>query len=152
MIRHLAIELMQKYPPRDLRGQSKDDWLRAYVSGHQSKEDKHAGIDHTQFSYVPMQTINPHKDLADASVRRVMIIAPIGDDEWLNHLAERLDGRSSNRCPTPRSLLAHGSNESQTAESTASVTHTWDLPVPGPPLHPLSYLDTTTTSRKRRAS
>lgn len=114
MVRHLAIEVMRNHPPRDLRGQSKDDWLRAYVSGHQSKEDKDAGIEHTQFSYVPMQTINPHKDLADPSVRRVMIVAPIGDDAWLDHLADRLDGAVLK--PLPNTTLPPGTRLERIAD------------------------------------
>src|SRR5262249_54431841 len=94
MVKHLAVEMMKDHPPhpRDLKGIDPVDWVRAYVAGHQSKEDKEAGAAHTQFSYIPLQTVNPHNDLADPSVRRVMIVAPLGDETWLDHIATRLDG------------------------------------------------------------
>jgi CRISPR-associated protein Csb2 len=39
---------------------------------------------------MPLQSIgNPN---TDPGVRRVMIVAPLGDDGWLDHLAEHLDG------------------------------------------------------------
>jgi CRISPR-associated protein Csb2 len=90
MVRHLAIELMKANPPSELRGRAKDEWVEAYVAGHQSKEDKEAGATHTQFSYVPLQSIG-HPN-TDPGVRRVMIVAPLADDAWLEHLAVRLDG------------------------------------------------------------
>jgi len=92
MVKHLAIELMKDHPPskRDLRGIDPADWVRAYVAGHQSKVDKDAGARHTQFSYVPLQSVG--MDHTDPGVRRVMIVAPLGDEAWLEHLAARLDG------------------------------------------------------------
>ncbi len=92
MVKHLAIELMKKNPPRDLRGRSKEEWVESYVAGHQSKDDKDAGHPHAQVSYVPMQSVSAHVEHTDPAVRRVMILAPIGDDAWLEHLAARLDG------------------------------------------------------------
>lgn len=68
-----------------------DKWVKSYVSGHQSKEDKDAGLDHTQFSYVPLQSLGTEH--TDPGVRRVMVVAPIGDDDWLQHLALQLDGQ-----------------------------------------------------------
>jgi CRISPR-associated protein Csb2 len=90
MVRHLAIETMKKNPPRDLRGRTPDEWVDSYVAGHQSKENRDPGTQHTQFSYVPLQSIgNPN---TDPGVRRVMLVAPIGDEDWLEHLARHLDG------------------------------------------------------------
>jgi len=90
MVRHLAIERMTAFPPADLRDYSSEDWLRSYVSGHQSNEDKYADKPHAQFSFVPLPSIgHPH---ADPSIRRVMIIAPLGDDAWLEYLSQRLEG------------------------------------------------------------
>lgn len=90
MVRHLAIEAMTLNPPRDLRGRDPTEWVRAYVSGHQSSDDKAVGALHTQFSYIPLQSIgNPN---TDPGIRRVMIVAPIGDDAWLEHLARHLKG------------------------------------------------------------
>jgi CRISPR-associated protein Csb2 len=90
MVRHLAIETMKNSPPRELREWTQEDWVNSYVAGHQLKEAKDAGTPHTQFSYIPLQSIgNPN---ADPGVRRVMIVAPVGDDAWLEYLAARLDG------------------------------------------------------------
>jgi CRISPR-associated protein Csb2 len=90
MVRHLAIEMMKKNPPRDLRGRTASEWVESYVAGHQSNGDKNAGAPHTQLSYIPLQSIgNPN---TDPGVRRVMIVAPIGDNDWLDHLARHLDG------------------------------------------------------------
>lgn len=90
IVRHLAIETMKKNPPSDLRGWTPDGWVDSYVAGHQSKVNKDSGTPHTQFSYIPLQSIgNPN---TDPGVRRVMIVAPVADDAWLEHLAARLDG------------------------------------------------------------
>lgn len=114
MVKHAAIELMRKHPPADLRGRSREEWLAAYVSGHQSKADKEAGVEHTQFSYVPLQTVNPHNDLADPAVRRVMVVAPLGDDAWLEHLARRLDGAILK--PLPNTTLPPGTRLERIAD------------------------------------
>lgn len=90
MVKHLAIEALRKNPRRDLRGRTQEDWVESYVAGHQSRKDKDRGTPHTQFSYIPLQSIgNPN---TDPGVRRVMIVAPVGDDAWLEHLARHLDG------------------------------------------------------------
>lgn len=104
MVKHAAIDLMRKNPPRDLRGRTHEDWLRSYVSGHQSKEDKATDAPHTQVSYVPLPSVG-HAH-TDPGVRRVMIIAPIGDDDWLEHLARMLDGQMLK--PLPNTHLPEG--------------------------------------------
>lgn len=84
MVRHLAIELMQHSPPSGVD----DKWVERYVAGHQ--EDGRAE-QHHQLSYIPLPSIgHPH---ADQAIRRVMITAPIGDDDLLEHLARRLAGQ-----------------------------------------------------------
>jgi len=113
MIRHLAIEAMKKNPPRELRGLNLPDWVRAYVAGHQSKEDKDAGAAHTQFSYIPLQSIGMGH--TDPGVRRVMIVAPIGDDAWLKHLADRLDGELLK--PLPNTALPVGTRLQRIADN-----------------------------------
>ncbi|HEY2249946.1 MAG TPA: type I-U CRISPR-associated protein Csb2 [Planctomycetaceae bacterium] len=91
MARHAAIELMTSNPPRDLRGYSPEQWVEQYVAGHEPRRVQSDGERHTQFSYVPLpSTGHAH---ADPGVRRVMVVAPLGDDNWLEHLAERLDGQ-----------------------------------------------------------
>jgi CRISPR-associated protein Csb2 len=101
MVRHAAIKLMTRDPPRDLRTFSKEQWLDEYVAGHKLCDDEANGRPHTQFSYVPLpSTGHVH---VDADVRRVMIIAPVGDEAWLSHLAQRLDGQTL--APLPGTAL-----------------------------------------------
>ena len=103
MVKHLAIEAMRQNSP-DLRALEKSDWLGAYVAGHQSDEDKKAGAAHTQFSYIPLQSIGTYH--TDPGIRRVMITAPVGDDDWLEHLANHLDGEPLK--PLPGTTLPPG--------------------------------------------
>jgi CRISPR-associated protein Csb2 len=92
MVRHLAIKQLGRNPPRDLqlRGLTSKDWLGSYVAGHQSAEDRAAKKTHTQFSFVPLPSIG--HEHTDPSIRRVMVIAPLGDDSWLKHLCQLLEG------------------------------------------------------------
>lgn len=100
MIKHLAIELMKKYPPRDLRGNSPEQWVEQYVAGHFTDNRDPNAPPHARFSYVPLPSIG-HRH-TNPAVRRVMIIAPVGDEPWLEHLAERLDGETLR--PDPKYL------------------------------------------------
>lgn len=104
MVRHLAIEAMNRNPPRDLRGKEPSEWVHEYVAGHQSKEGIESGSPHKQLSYVPLPSAG-HAH-ADPGVRRIMIVAPIGDESWLNHLAQHLDGRELR--PLPGTNLPSG--------------------------------------------
>lgn len=118
MVRHLAIETMKKNPPatRDLRGLTSDEWLDSYVTGHERKENKDRGAPHTQLSYIPLQSIgNPN---TDPGVRRVMIVAPVGDEAWLEHLAARLDGALLK--PLPGTTLPAGTRLERIDD------HRWD--------------------------
>jgi CRISPR-associated protein Csb2 len=85
MVRHLAIDAMRA----ELGGRPwiTDDWVCRVVRGKWNKE---AGDDHKQFSYVPVPSIG-HAH-ADAMIRNVMIVAPLGMERELYHLADRLDG------------------------------------------------------------
>ncbi|MGH7127852.1 MAG: hypothetical protein ACREIV_04750, partial [Planctomycetaceae bacterium] len=69
MVRHLAKKAMLTSPPSDID----DGWVGRYVVGHrdESKED------HRQFSYIPLPSIG--HEYADHAVRRVMVLAPLGD-------------------------------------------------------------------------
>lgn len=80
MVRHLAIKACSERPA---------DWVERVVRG---KRDESASDEHKQFSYVPLPSIG-HAH-ADAMIRNVMIIAPLGMERELNYLAERLDGRT----------------------------------------------------------
>jgi CRISPR-associated protein Csb2 len=93
MVRHLAIERMEKSPPEGVT----DDWIDTYVAGH----PKAGSAEHRQFSYLPLPSIGHQQ--ADHNVRRLMIVAPLGDDRFLRHLAIRLDGQQLK--PTPETGL-----------------------------------------------
>lgn len=83
MTRHLAIETMKSSPPADAGA----DWVEAYVAGHAAADTER----HRQLSYVPLPSLgHPH---TDPGVRRIMIVAPLGDDAWLDHVARRLAGQ-----------------------------------------------------------
>lgn len=82
MVRHLAINKMEKSLPEGVP----DNWVDTYVAGHTKPGDNN----HKQFSYIPLSSIG-HK-YTNPSIRRVMIVAPLGDDHYLEHLARRLDG------------------------------------------------------------
>lgn len=104
MVKHLAIEAMKRNPPPDRRARTADEWLESYVAGHQSKESKNTGAPHTQVSYIPLQSIGDPN--TDPGVRRVMIVAPVGDDAWLEHIARHLDGALLQ--PLPHTTLPPG--------------------------------------------
>lgn len=83
MVRHLAIEAMKNDPPRGVDA----NWVESYVAGHATEDT----TEHRQLSYLPLPSIG-HTH-ADPGVRRVMIVAPIGDEAWLDHVARRLSGQ-----------------------------------------------------------
>jgi len=85
MVRHLAIDAMRA----EIGGRPwiTDDWVSRAVRGKWNRE---ASDDHQQFSYVPLPSIG-HAH-ADAMIRNVMIVAPLGMERELYHLADRLDG------------------------------------------------------------
>lgn len=88
MVRHLAIKAMDAEkgdPPPWLENPA--DWVNRVVRG---KRDVSSTDEHRQFSYVPLASIG--HEHADALIRNVMIIAPMGMDRELAYLAERLNG------------------------------------------------------------
>lgn len=87
MVRHVAIKMMKNGPPPWVEKSA--DWVNRVVRG---KRDEAAGDDHRQFSYVPLPSIG-HAH-ADAIVRNVMLIAPLGMERELRYLAERLEGQT----------------------------------------------------------
>ena len=89
MVRHLAIEMMKKNPPRGLREPA--SWIDKYVAGHREKAGAAGETLHAQLSYVPLPSAGTAH--TDPGIRRVMIVAPLGDDEILEHLASQLDAR-----------------------------------------------------------
>lgn len=82
MVRHLAREAMKRNPPRGVA----KDWIETYIAGH-VKGDRA----HRQLSYLPLPSIG-HLH-TDPGVRRVLIAAPVGDDDWLSHVARLLAGQ-----------------------------------------------------------
>ena len=99
MVRHLAIEAMDPKkggaPPRGIPNAA--EWVDRYVAGHARDYQG----EHRQFSYLPLPSIgHPH---ADQAVRRVMVVAPLGDDRLLEYLALRLAGQQLK--PTKRTQL-----------------------------------------------
>lgn len=89
MVRGLAIEVMKKDPPREVREDERlrSDWIKTYVAGHADANTK----DHRQLSYLPLPSIG--HEHTDPAVRRVMIAAPMGDDALLDYVARHLAGK-----------------------------------------------------------
>jgi CRISPR-associated protein Csb2 len=83
MVRHLAIEAMSKDPPRGVP----DDWVETFIAGHAAE----GAPQHRQLSYLPLPSVG--MEHTNPGIRRVMIVAPTGDDPWLEHLARRLGGQ-----------------------------------------------------------
>ncbi len=84
MMRHVALDVMKTSAPPWIK--NVEEWLDTYVAGHvRSGHGKHR-----QLSYVPLPSIG-HRH-ADHYVRRMMITAPIGDEQMLKHLASRISG------------------------------------------------------------
>jgi CRISPR-associated protein Csb2 len=123
MTRSVAIKAMAEYPPADLEKEKCAAWVEYCVAGHRP-----AGLeDHKQFSYVPLPSIG--HEHADAMIRRVMIVAPFGDEAHLHHLAEQLDGEQltpegGGEKPILERLKSDGVTHAYVATSThwASVT------------------------------
>ena len=91
MVRHLAIATLKKDPPRRVD----EDWVKTYVAGHrlpeQQGEELTTGDNHRQLSYLPLPSIG-HLH-TDPGVRRIMLAAPVGDEDWLDYVARHLAGR-----------------------------------------------------------
>ena len=91
MVRHAAIKAMdvtEGFPPPGIADAAA--WVESFVAGHHKGNAGHA-----QFSYVPLPSIG--HEHADCDIRRVMIVAPCGEEAHLAHLAEQLDGRPLRR-------------------------------------------------------
>lgn len=114
VVRHAAIMCMEegRNAPSWIPQADRGPWVSRFVRG---KNDPQRD-DHQQISYVPLPSIG--HEHADAMIRNVMLIAPIGREEELEHVAQRLDGVSLEfedageecdtgtpaRVPLPRSL------------------------------------------------
>jgi CRISPR-associated protein Csb2 len=89
MVRYAAVELMSADPPSWI--EDSDGWVKRVVHG---KRGDSSLEEHRQFSYVPLPSIG--HEHSDAMIRSVMIVAPLGMDRELKHLAEKLDGERLN--------------------------------------------------------
>lgn len=88
MVRHLAIDVMKRHPPQSIAVPAR--WVERYIAGHRDAAEKAVNLPHTQLSYIPLPSIGHHH--TDPSIRRVMIVAPLGDDAILEHLCHYLEG------------------------------------------------------------
>lgn len=85
MLRHAAIKQLTEDPPDWI--ENPEHWIHRAVAGHR---DASSSEEHRKFSYVPLPSIgHPH---ADAMIRNLMIVAPLGMERELEHLAEQLNG------------------------------------------------------------
>ncbi|MEX0641972.1 MAG: type I-U CRISPR-associated protein Csb2, partial [Pirellulales bacterium] len=112
MVRHLAMEAMTKSRPESVA----DDWVERYVAGHARSNV----AEHRQLSYLPLPSIG-HRH-TDQAVRRVMIVAPMGDDQLLSHLARMLAGQQLK--PTAQTKLAHPPTLVRVREDTVARCYT----------------------------
>lgn len=87
MLRHATIERMRSVPPPTSWIEDSDDWINRVVRG---KRDESSPTAHRQFSYVPLPSIG--HEHADAIVRNVMLVAPLGMERELEYVAEHLNG------------------------------------------------------------
>lgn len=88
VVRHAAIEHMRdgRNAPSWIPEAERDSWVSRFVRGKVEPGRK----DHQQISYVPLPSIG--YEHSDAMIRNVMLIAPIGRERELEHIAARLDG------------------------------------------------------------
>lgn len=84
MVRHLAINSLKGKAPPGVA--DKDDWLNRFVRG---KADDHLES-LPRISYVPLPSIG-HAH-ADAMIRNIMLVAPLGYEDQLEFVASRIDG------------------------------------------------------------
>ena len=110
MLRHKALEVMKNF--RD------PAWLESVIAGHRPQHLDN----HKQFSYIPLPTIGHPQ--ADALIRRVMILAPVGEEAALHHLANQLDGTQlqPEDPKAPRPLLERIQSDNVTKQYLALST------------------------------
>lgn len=90
MTRHLIKNRMEQNPPLNFSNDNeKRKWISSYIEGHDESNKNPPHL-----SYIPIPSIG-HRH-TDPSVRRIMIVAPVGDDEILKYIVEQIDGRSLN--------------------------------------------------------
>ena len=117
MTRHVAIDRMKDDPPSWI--EDPDGWVSRVVRG---RRDERSIEEHNQFSYVPLPSIG--HEHADAMIRNVMIVAPLGMDRELEYLAGRLSGEF---------LTPEGYTETCTGDSKALLSGRIELQRFNPP-------------------
>lgn len=120
MLRHLAIEAMKRNPPPSI--QDPVAWVERYVAGHRNA----AGHPHLQLSYIPLPSIGHHH--TDPSIRRVMIVAPIGDDGILEHISQQLDGlflKPEHECDLSRPVFLNRVHNDKVARYYTDPSNRW---------------------------
>lgn len=85
MVRHMAINRMEQ--PGFAPEGTPADWVEVFVAGH-ARED---GSEHQQISYLPLPSVG--HEHTDPGIRRFMLVAPIGCDDWLAAIARRIAGQ-----------------------------------------------------------
>jgi CRISPR-associated protein Csb2 len=87
VVRHAAIKAMDegRNAPSWKREAERGPWVSRFVRG--KKESKND--DHQQISYIPLPSIG--HEHSDAMIRNVMLVAPIGCERELDHVAARLE-------------------------------------------------------------
>jgi CRISPR-associated protein Csb2 len=112
VVRHAAIDCMEqgRNAPSWISEAERDPWVSRFVRGRNDPPRD----DHQQLSYVPLPSIG-HQH-SDAMIRNVMLIAPIGRERELEHVAARLEGvplkfkDAGEECdadPPPQAALPH---------------------------------------------
>jgi len=88
VVRHAAIDSMTdvRNAPSWISEAERGPWVSRFVRG----KNEPSRDDHQQISYVPLPTIG--HEHSDAMIRNVMLIAPMGRERELEHVAARLDG------------------------------------------------------------
>jgi CRISPR-associated protein Csb2 len=87
MVRNLAINQLKGNKPSWKRDDPQ--WLETFVCGHRGNQEQHQ-----QISYVPLPSIG--HEHADAMIRNVMLIAPVGCERELEYVAGRINDRPVN--------------------------------------------------------
>jgi len=106
MVRHAAIERMKEDVP-SWKIDKSANWLESFVCGHRGDAEQHQ-----QLSYIPLPSIG--HEHADAMIRNVMLIAPLGFERELDYVAERLNGE-----------------QLKPEKQIRSIGLNWSSPIPG---------------------
>lgn len=85
MVRHAAIESLKGKAPRGVADPG--EWLNRFVRG----KGENTEASHEKLSFVPLPSIG--HEHADAMIRNIMLVAPVGCEDQLDFVARYIDGR-----------------------------------------------------------